>query len=202
MTNSAAPSGPIPQRLKPYVKRGKNDAVDADAHRKAMSRPTLRFVPVKSAARQAALLLVNQRDRLIRNGTQLANALHGNAAQFSVSAARGMAHVVPLLERIHAGDSLPILARACSRSRPWNSNSWRANRWGRRHTRDERDQRLNKIPASPSLAGMTRAMEAGRETTSTISAMCFTTSDPLWSPRDSGPPKGFALRVRPCLPHL
>ena len=63
-----------PQYIKPYVKRGKNDAVDAEAICEAMSRPTMRFVPVKTAEQQAALMLVGLRDRLIRNRTQLANA--------------------------------------------------------------------------------------------------------------------------------
>src|SRR5207244_12726830 len=62
-----------PQLVKPYVKRGKNDAADAEALCEAMSRPTMRFVPVKPAERQAALMLVGVRDRLIRNRTQLSN---------------------------------------------------------------------------------------------------------------------------------
>ena len=56
-----------PQLVKPYVKRGKNDTADAEALCEAMSRPTMRFVPVKTAERQAALMLVGLRDRLIRN---------------------------------------------------------------------------------------------------------------------------------------
>ena len=47
-----------PQLVKPYVKRGKNDAADADALCEAMSRPTMRFVPMKTAEEQAALMLV------------------------------------------------------------------------------------------------------------------------------------------------
>jgi transposase len=57
-----------------YVKRGKNDAADAEALCEAMSRPTMRFVPMKTAEQQAALMLVGVRDRLIRNRTQLANS--------------------------------------------------------------------------------------------------------------------------------
>ena len=100
-----------PQLVKPYVKRGKNDAADAEALCEAMSRPTMRFVPVKTAEQQAALMLVGVRDRLIRNRTQLANAIRGYAAEFGVIAAKGMAHLVPLLERIEADESLPALAR-------------------------------------------------------------------------------------------
>ena len=56
---------------KPYVKRGKNDAADAEAICEAMSRPTMRFVPVKTAEQQAALMLAGMRERLIRRRTQL-----------------------------------------------------------------------------------------------------------------------------------
>jgi transposase len=100
-----------PQLVKPYVKRGKNDAADAEALCEAMSRPTMRFVPMKTAEQQAALMLVGVRDRLIRNRTQLANAIRGYAAEFGLTAAKGMAHVDRLLERLQADASLPALAR-------------------------------------------------------------------------------------------
>jgi transposase len=76
-----------------------------------MSRPGMRFVPVKTAEQQAALMLVGVRDRLIRNRTQLANTIRGYAAEFGLIAAKGMAHLLPLLERIEADGCLPALAR-------------------------------------------------------------------------------------------
>src|SRR6202051_3358366 len=76
-----------------------------------MSRPTMRFVPVKTAEQQAALMRVGVRDRLIRNRTQLANSIRGYAAEFGLTAAKGMAHLAPLLERIQADETLPALAR-------------------------------------------------------------------------------------------
>jgi transposase len=100
-----------PQYVKPYVKRGKNDAADAEALCEAMSRRTMRFVPAKSAEQQAGLMLMGVRDRLVRNRTQLANAIRGYACEFGLSAAKGMAHVLPLLERIAADETLPTLAR-------------------------------------------------------------------------------------------
>jgi transposase len=100
-----------PQLVKPYVKRSKNDAADAEALCEAMSRPTMRFVPVKTAEQQAALMLVGVRDRLIRNRTQLANTIRGYAAEFGLTAAKGMAHLAPLLDRIQADETLPALAR-------------------------------------------------------------------------------------------
>jgi Transposase and inactivated derivatives len=104
-----------PQLVKPYVKRGKNDAADAEALCEAMSRPTMRFVPVKTKEQQAALMLVGVRDRLIRNRTQLSNAVRGYAAEFGLTAAKAMAHLDPLLERIRADESLPVLARVLAR---------------------------------------------------------------------------------------
>src|SRR4030081_949398 len=71
----------------------------------------LRFVPVKTAERQAALMLLGLRDRLVRNRTQLANAIPGYAAEFGLAAAKGIAHLVPLLARIQSDESLPGLAR-------------------------------------------------------------------------------------------
>ena len=99
------------QLVKPYVKRGKNDTADAEALCEAMSRPTMRFVPIKTAEQQAALMLVGLRDRLIRNRTQLSNAIRGYAAEFGLTAAKGMANLDPLLERIQADESVPDLAR-------------------------------------------------------------------------------------------
>jgi transposase len=100
-----------PQLAKPSVKRGKNDAADAEALCEAMSRPTMRFVPVKTADQQAALMLVGARERLIRNRTQLSNAIRGFAMEFGVVAAKGICRIEPLLERIATDQSLPELAR-------------------------------------------------------------------------------------------
>ena len=100
-----------PQLAKPYVKRGKNDAADAEALCEAASRPTMRFVPVKSADQQAALMLVGVRTRLIKRRTQLANAIRGFAAEFGVTAAKGMCRIEPLLERIAMDEAIPKLAR-------------------------------------------------------------------------------------------
>jgi transposase len=100
-----------PQYVKPYVKRGKNDASDAEALCEAMSRPTMRFVPVKTADQQAGLMLVSLRERLIRYRTQLANAIRGYVAEFGLSAARGVSKIEPLLDRIATDQTLPSLAR-------------------------------------------------------------------------------------------
>jgi transposase len=100
-----------PQYVKPYVKRNKNDAADAEAICEAMSRPTMRFVPVKSAEQQAALMLAGRRDGLIRRRTQLTNAIRGYAAEFGLIAAKGLGKIEPLLSRIAADKNLPDLAK-------------------------------------------------------------------------------------------
>lgn len=101
-----------PQHVKPYVKRGKNDAADAAALCEAVSRPSMGFVPVKSEAEQAALMLFALRERLLRRRTQLSNAIRGHAAEFGLVAAKGLCRIEPLLERIAGSQELPALARA------------------------------------------------------------------------------------------
>jgi transposase len=100
------------QHVKPYLKRNKNDARDAEALCEAMSRPSMRFVAVKSAEAQAGLMLASVRDLLIRQRTQVSNAIRGHAAEFGLIAAKGLDKVELLLSRIAADESLPELARA------------------------------------------------------------------------------------------
>jgi transposase len=71
----------------------------------------MRLVSVKTVEQQAALMMVGLRDRLIGNCTRLSNAIRGYAAEFGFSAAKGKAHMVPLLELIQADESVPVLAR-------------------------------------------------------------------------------------------
>src|SRR6202790_62751 len=78
-----------PQYVKPYVKRGKNDAADAEAICEALSRPSMRFVPVKTAEDQAALVLLGTRELLNKQRTMLINSLRGHAAEFGIVAAKG-----------------------------------------------------------------------------------------------------------------
>ena len=101
-----------PQYIKPYVKRGKNDAIDAAAICEAMSRPGMRFVPIKSAEQQAGLMLLTVRDLLVKQRTMLINAMRGHAAEFGVVAAKGPIKVSELLQRAQAESAgVPALAR-------------------------------------------------------------------------------------------
>ena len=102
-----------PQYVKPYVARGKNDAADAEAICEAMSRRRVErvFVPVKSAEQVAAQMLLGVRENLIRRRTQLSNSIRGHAAEFGLTAAKGLSRIEPLLGRVASDDSLPVLAR-------------------------------------------------------------------------------------------
>jgi transposase len=100
-----------PQLVKPYIPRNKNDAADADGICEAMSRPRMRFVPVKTAEQQAALMLVGVRDQLVARRTQLSNAIRGYAAEFGLVAAKGLDKIEPLLARIAIAAGLPDLAK-------------------------------------------------------------------------------------------
>lgn len=77
-----------PSYVKAYVKRGKTDAADAEAIAEAVSRPTMRFVPLKSEEEQAALIRHKVRTLLIKQRTMLVNALRGHLAEFGLVDAR------------------------------------------------------------------------------------------------------------------
>jgi transposase len=101
-----------PAYVKPYVKRGKTDASDAEAIAEALTRPTMRFVAVKTVDQQSVLMLHKVRDLLVRQRTMLINALRGHLAEFGIIAARGPGGVKAAIAALHeAQDGLPDLAR-------------------------------------------------------------------------------------------
>jgi transposase len=102
-----------PAYVKPYVKRGKNDAVDAEAICEAVVRPSMRFVPIKGAEQQSVLMLHRSRDLLIRQRTMLVNALRGHFAELGIVVAQGMQNVPKLFQIIDspADTRLPAVAR-------------------------------------------------------------------------------------------
>lgn len=100
-----------PQYVKAYVKRGKNDTNDAAAICEAMSRPSMRFVAVKTAEQQADLMLVATRNLLLKQRTQLANAIRGHAAEFGVVGAQGIGQVSKVLARFAADERVPSVAK-------------------------------------------------------------------------------------------
>lgn len=101
-----------PAYVKPYVKRGKSDAGDAEAICEAVTRPTMRFVPIKSVEQQAALALHRTRDLLVRQRTQLVNMIRGLLAEFGIDIPKGITHALAFVRRAVAGDAheVPDLA--------------------------------------------------------------------------------------------
>ena len=102
-----------PQYVKPFVKTNKNDAADAEAICEALTRPTMRFVAVKSAGQQSVLMLHRSRDLLVRQRTMLINALRGHCGEFGVVAAQGITKIEALFALIEDTDDsrLPSVAR-------------------------------------------------------------------------------------------
>lgn len=105
-----------PAYVKPYVKRQKNDATDAEAIVEAALRPTMRFVAVKSETQQASGAIFRTRDLLVRQRTQLVNALRGHLAEYGIVAAQGIVNVKRLEEAVEAnGTALPPVLRNLAR---------------------------------------------------------------------------------------
>jgi transposase len=106
-----------PSYVKAYVRRQKNDAADAEAICEAVSRPTMRFVSIKSAERQSVLVLHRTRELLVRQRTMLSNAIRGHCAEFGIIAPQGARRTVELIERLRETDGalLPDLARSALR---------------------------------------------------------------------------------------
>ena len=97
-----------PAYVKPYVKRQKNDAADAEAICEAVSRPSMRFVPTKSPEQQSVLMLHRARDLLMRQRTMLLNAIRAHLAEFGVITAQGPAKVLDLVARLRRGEPLEV----------------------------------------------------------------------------------------------
>lgn len=103
-----------PAYVKAYLRRQKNDAADAEAICEAVRRPTMRFVPVKVAQRQAVLVLHRSRELLVRQRIMLINAIRGHCAEFGLISAQGVSGTRDLIERAREADSavLPDMAKA------------------------------------------------------------------------------------------
>jgi transposase len=98
------------QYVRPFVRRAKNDRTDAEAINDAASRPGMPSVAVKTARHQAELIILKHREMLMAQRTQAINALRGHAAEFGVVAAKGTAHVQPLLEKLAGDPAIPAVA--------------------------------------------------------------------------------------------
>jgi transposase len=97
--------------VKAYVKRGKNDAADAAAICEAVSRPSMRFVPIKTREQQAVLTMHRTRDLLMRQRTQLINAVRGHLAEFGIVEPQGVWHLGRVLRHLEVDDEVIEPAR-------------------------------------------------------------------------------------------
>lgn len=102
-----------PAYVKPFVKRGKTDAADAEAISEAVTRKTMRFVPIKSAEQQAAAMVLKTRSLLVRQQTQVINALRAHLSELGIIASTGTTKVARLIDIVRdATDArLPKAAR-------------------------------------------------------------------------------------------
>ena len=102
-----------PSYVKAYLKRSKNDANDAAAICEAVTRPSMRFVPIKSEQQQSGLMLHRSRQLLVRQRTMLANAIRGHMAELGIISAKGRNGTAELLEVIAnaADDCIPAVAQ-------------------------------------------------------------------------------------------
>ena len=143
-----------PAYVKPYVKRQKNDAADAEAICEAVTRPNMRFVPVKSAERQGVLMLHRTRDLLMRQRTMTLNAVRSHLAEFGIITAQGPHKILTLIRAIRAGEvpGLPPIACAALESMATQLDNLASEirRLERQlmawHRADETSQRLETIP--------------------------------------------------------
>ena len=141
-----------PIYVKPYVKRQKNDAADAEAICEAVTRPTMRFVPIKSTEQQSVLMLHRTRDLLMRQRTMLLNAARAHLAEFGIITAQGPHKLAALLKTLPDEAALPDIAQAALESlmAQLDSLASEIHRLERRllawHRADEVSQRLETIP--------------------------------------------------------
>jgi transposase len=168
-----------PQFVKPYVKANKTDVADAEAICEAVSRPTMRFVPIKNAEQQAILSLHRARQGFVRARTAQANQIRGLLAEYGITLPQGISHVANCLPQIieDADHELPglfrgLLQRLVAHLRELNHQvqelEEQIDTW---HRANEASQRLAKIPGIGPLTasalsasiGNAKSFKNGRE---------------------------------------
>ena len=153
-----------PQYVRPYVKRGKNDAADAEAICEAMSRPRMRFVPIRSKQNQADLMLLSARDLLMKQRTMLINAIRAHAAEFGLICRKGSSGVAALRALIADDGEIPpvahdvfahLLEQLDSLERQLDALESKVRTW---HRGNERSRRLATIPGIGPIGASALAM--------------------------------------------
>jgi transposase len=171
-----------PQYVKAYVKRGKNDAADAEALCEAVTRPSMRFVPVKSKERQAACMLMTVRERLVNVKSQLSNAFRSYAAEFGIIGPAGRQNVTALIKRVLEDDNLPEMARDLFRLQAEEYAAVEARlakveaklmKW---HREDDVSRRVATIPGVGPIGSS--SVRKGKEGETTNDLYAFLTTEP------------------------
>jgi transposase len=158
-----------PSYVKAYLKRGKNDANDAAAICEAVTRPSMRFVPIKTQEQQTGLMLHRSRQLLVRQRTMLSNAIRGHMAELGIISAKGRNGTAELLQIIGdvADDRIPPVARFCldllarqylSLSAEVSSIDKRIHAW---HRACEESRRLEEIPGIGPIVATALVAEVG-----------------------------------------
>jgi transposase len=160
-----------PAYVKPYVKRHKNDAADAEAICEAVTRPNMRFVATKTIEQQSCLMLHRTRHLFIRQQTGVINAIRAHLAEFGIVAPVGRRGVEQLLEIAADANNarLPEIARACISALGAQLRALKAQilEFDRRitawHRSNEASKRLDQIPGvGPALAtALVATLQAG-----------------------------------------
>jgi len=101
-----------PAYVKAYVKRGKTDAADAEAICEAVTRPTMRFVPIKSREQQAALSMHRARNLLVKQRTQSVNMMRGLLAEFGINIPEGLERALTMARQVLEGEAPDVPAAA------------------------------------------------------------------------------------------
>ena len=101
-----------PAYVKAYVKRGKTDAADAEAICEAVTRPTMRFVPIKSREQQAALSMHRARNLLVKQRTQSVNMMRGLLAEFGINIPEGLERALAMARQVLEGEVPEVPAAA------------------------------------------------------------------------------------------
>jgi len=140
-----------PIYVKPFVRRQKNDAADAEAIAEAASRPTMRFVALKTEEQQARSMIFRTRDLLVRQRTQLGNALRGHLAEHGIVAAQGLAQVKALATAMRTSSLHPLVRELGQRyldhvGRLDREIAELDKRWRRSSKDDETAKRLQSMP--------------------------------------------------------
>jgi len=158
-----------PSYVKAYLKRSKNDANDAAAICEAVTRPSMRFVPIKSEQQQSGLMLHRSRRLLVRQRTMLSNAIRGHMAELGIISAKGRKGTAELLEIIANADDhrIPAVARLSLEAlvRQYTSTTAEIRAIERHihawHRSCEESRRLEEIPGVGSIVATALVAEVG-----------------------------------------